>query len=80
MTRATLGHTGRPLVVSRAITAAYSLLTLGVFIRVFGGALWPSAYVHLLSLAGAAWVLCFLLYVIVYTPILVGPRADGKSG
>src|SRR5690606_8875266 len=34
MTRASLGHTGRPLIVSRAITVAYVLLTLGVSLRV----------------------------------------------
>ena len=80
MTRASLGHTGRPLSVSPAITAAYALLTLGVIIRVFGGALWPERYVLAMSIAGLAWVLSFLIYLIVYTPILVGPRADGKPG
>jgi uncharacterized protein involved in response to NO len=80
MTRASLGHTGRPLVVSRVIAVAYVLLTLGVFVRVFGGALWPERYALAMSIAGLAWVLSFLLYLIVYTPILVGPRADGKPG
>lgn len=80
MTRASLGHTGRPLVVSRSITSAYLLLTLGVIARVFGGAIWPDRYVLTLSVAGCAWVLSFLIYVAVYTPILVGPRADGKPG
>ena len=41
MTRASLGHTGRPLVVSRAIAVAYLLLTLGAVLRVFGVALFP---------------------------------------
>jgi uncharacterized protein involved in response to NO len=80
MTRASLGHTGRPLVVSRVIAVAYVLLTLGVFVRVFGGVLWPERYALAMSIAGLAWVLSFLLYLIVYTPILIGPRADGKPG
>lgn len=80
MTRASLGHTGRPLVVSRFITAAYLLLTLGVALRVFGGALWPQHYVWIVSIAGAAWSLSFLLYVVEYAPILIRPRADGKPG
>ena len=80
MTRSSLGHTGRPLVVSRVIAAAYVLLSLGVFVRVFGGALWPERYALAMSIAGFAWVLSFLLYLIVYTPILIGPRADGKPG
>ncbi len=80
MTRASLGHTGRPLVVSRVIAVAYVLLTLGVFVRVFGGVLWPERYALAMSIAGLAWVLSFLLYLIVYAPILIGPRADGKPG
>jgi uncharacterized protein involved in response to NO len=80
MTRASLGHTGRPLVVSPAITLAYLSLTAGVIARVFGAALAPDHYIWTLTLAGAAWTLAFLLFVIVYAPILAGPRADGKAG
>ena len=78
MTRVALGHTGRPLVVSRAITAAYLLLTAGALVRVFGAALFPQHYLLTLSFSGLAWVSCFLLFLIVYAPILLGPRADGQ--
>jgi uncharacterized protein involved in response to NO len=80
MTRASLGHTGRPLIVSRPITLAYMLLTFGVVVRVFGGAFWPQGYLLAMTIAGCAWTLSFLIYLVVYTPILVGPRADGKPG
>lgn len=80
MTRASLGHTGRPLVVPRTITIAYAMLTLGVLARVFGGAFSPSHYLLAITLAGLAWIISFFIYLLVYTPILVGPRADGKSG
>lgn len=80
MTRASLGHTGRPLAVPRAITIAYLLLTLGVALRVFGGAIWPEHYLVAVSAAGLAWTMSFLIYLAVYTPILVLPRADGKPG
>jgi uncharacterized protein involved in response to NO len=80
MTRASLGHTGRPLVVSRAITIAYLLLTAGVAVRVFASALMPERYVLAMSIAGLAWMLSFLLFIIVYAPILSGPRADGRPG
>ena len=36
MTRASLGHTGRLLVVPRSIALAYVLLTTGTLVRVFG--------------------------------------------
>jgi uncharacterized protein involved in response to NO len=80
MTRASLGHTGRPLVVSPLTTAAYLLLTACAMVRVFGGTLLPAGYVTVVSAAAILWTLAFALYLVVYAPILTGPRADGKPG
>ena len=79
MTRAALGHTGRALEVSRAIAAAYGLLTAAVVFRVFAAA-FLSNYVWVLLIAGSLWTGAFALYVIVYAPILALPRPDGKAG
>lgn len=80
MTRASLGHTGRPLAVPRSIAIAYLLLTAGTLVRVFGAAVAPNHYLWVVSFAGLAWTLAFLIFVVVYAPILAGPRADGKPG
>jgi uncharacterized protein involved in response to NO len=80
MTRASLGHTGRPLRVSRLVVAAYALLLVSVVLRVFGASLLPLKYASILTAAGALWILAFLLYSSVYVPILIKPRADGKPG
>jgi uncharacterized protein involved in response to NO len=80
MTRASLGHTGRPLVVPPSITTAYLLLTGSVLLRVFGIAAFPDHYLLAVTLSGLAWVLCFGIFVVVYAPILWSPRADGKPG
>lgn len=80
MTRATLGHTGRPLVVSKAIASAYGLLIAAAALRVFGASVLPITYPQVIACAAALWIAAFLLYVIVYTPILLRPRADGKPG
>jgi uncharacterized protein involved in response to NO len=80
MTRASLGHTGRPLAVPRAIAIAYVLLTVGTLVRVFGAAISPGHYLLIVSIAGLAWTLAFLIFVVVYAPILAGPRADAKPG
>ncbi len=80
MTRAALGHTGRPLVVRPAVAIAYGLLAAAVFVRVLGPALAPGAYLTTLLLSGGAWLAAFLVFVVVYAPILTGPRADGQSG
>ena len=80
MTRASLGHTGRPLVVSRAISVAYALLTFGTLLRVFGGAWTPHSYLWTLSASGLCWSLSFAIFVWVYGPILISPRLDGRQG
>jgi uncharacterized protein involved in response to NO len=80
MTRASLGHTGRPLVVAPSIVVAYLLLTAGALLRVFGGALFPERYLLTLTASGASWTLAFLIFVFVYAPLLMTPRADGKQG
>lgn len=80
MTRASLGHTGRPLVVGRAIAVAYAVLTLGALLRVFGGAWTPGYYLITLSAAGLCWSAAFAIFVWVYGPILMSPRIDGRQG
>jgi uncharacterized protein involved in response to NO len=80
MTRASLGHTGRPLVVDPLITLAYLLLTVAALLRVFGLAVPGLNYVTVIALAGLCWTVAFALFVAVYAPILWGPRVDGKSG
>jgi uncharacterized protein involved in response to NO len=80
MTRASLGHTGRPLVVARSIAVAYVLMTLGAVLRVFGGAWTPQYYLITLTAAGLAWSTAFLIFVWVYGPILMSTRLDGRQG
>jgi uncharacterized protein involved in response to NO len=80
MTRASLGHTGRPLVVTRAISIAYAFLILGALLRVFGGAWTPHLYLWTLTGSGLAWVAAFAIFVWVYGPILMSPRVDGRQG
>ena len=80
MTRASLGHTGRPLEVPKAIAFAYGLLVAAVVMRVFGSSVLPLAYPTTILIAGVLWVVSFGVYVIVYAPILLGPRVDGRPG
>lgn len=80
MTRASLGHTGRELRVSPPVTVAYLLLLAAVAARAFGPAWLPLGYTTTVAIAGALWLLAFLLYSVVYAPILLLPRTDGKAG
>ncbi len=73
MTRASLGHTGRPIVADAATIAIYALVTAGALLRV-AAPFAASWYLALLSAGGALWSAAFLLFAIRYAPILWGRR------
>lgn len=76
--RATLGHTGRPLHAGGGTTAVY-LLIIGAAIARVGGSLWPAAYTELLALSAGLWVAGFGLFVLLYGPMLVLPDPRKKA-
>lgn len=75
MTRATLGHTGRPLTASRATAAIYMLVTVAASARLASG-LADDGGALLLHASAAAWVAAFALFVLSYGPMLMRPRLD----
>jgi len=77
MTRATLGHTGRDLKANPATTGIYVLVTLGALLRVAAGLGFVDYQIGL-HVAGCAWLGAFLLFLIVYGPMLFRPRVDGS--
>lgn len=79
MTRAALGHTGRPLLIAPIIARAYHLMSLSALARI-AAALFSQAYMPLVLLAGSAWVASFAIYLWVYAPLLLRPRVDGRPG
>ena len=80
MSRAALGHTGRALVAPGAVVVGYVALTGAALVRVFGPMLMPFAGSLWLVMAALLWCLAFLLFLMVYAPILCRPRIDGRPG
>jgi uncharacterized protein involved in response to NO len=80
ITRTARGHTGLPLRVNRAEVAAYLLVHLAALARVLWPLAAPGTYTWALSAAGALWSAAFVLYLLVYVPLLVAPRVDGRPG
>ncbi|MCC7253590.1 NnrS family protein [Hyphomicrobium sp.] len=78
MSRASLGHTGRRLIAPPSIVWAYHLVTLAALLRVAGPFLAPQYYGAVLVTSGLAWIGAFLLFVLVYAPILTTPRVHTK--
>lgn len=71
MSRAALGHTGRALKVHPAITLAYILVSFAAVARIAASFATDSFIILLLGLSGLAWIAASLLFLAVYTPILV---------
>ena len=75
MTRASLGHTGRPRHAGPMTVVIYVLVNLGALLRVFGPSTDLPTHVVLGS-AAACWSGAYLLFVLVYGPFLLRPSLD----
>ncbi len=78
MTRASLGHTGRPKQVDHATIAMYGLVSLGALLRIAVPTVTtPTASTHvLLGLAALCWSGAYLLFALLYGPYLWRPSLD----
>ncbi len=72
MTRASLGHTGRPLHAGPLIAAIYALALVAAPARI-AAAFLPGSF-GLLELSATAWLVAFALFTLRFAPVLLGPR------
>lgn len=75
MSRASLGHTGRPLAVGPATVTVYGLITAAALSRTLAP-WWDAAFAELLAVSSATWITGYGLFFLKYLPIWFGPRAD----
>ena len=75
MTRASLGHSGRPLTAGPGTVAIYALVTIAAVLRV-AAPLAGSQVLMTTSLAGLAWTAAFGLFAALYGPMLLRSRAS----
>ncbi len=78
MTRATLGHTGRPLVAGYGTVTIYLLVTIAALLRLLAP-LGGSEYLLIMDLAGAAWSGAFGLFVLLYLRPLALPAVKSEG-
>jgi uncharacterized protein involved in response to NO len=75
MTRASLGHTGRPRHAGPLTICIYLLVNLGALLRVFGPTTGlPTNLV--LGMAATSWSGAYLLFAVIYGPFLLRPSLD----
>jgi uncharacterized protein involved in response to NO len=80
MARVSLGHSGRVLKPKAIMSLAFIFVIVAAISRTALISIWPIETTHWLLLSVAAWCLAYLLYVIVYLPVLTTPRPDGRPG
>jgi uncharacterized protein involved in response to NO len=80
MARVSLGHTGRPLKVGPEMAIAFAAVNLAAVTRGLLPILHPQWFSQLVILSGGLWLIAYAIFSVVYVPILLQPRLDGKSG
>lgn len=81
MARVSLGHTGRDI-HSPPKAASYFLAIMAAagVVRVVFPLLFPAHYGLWIGLSQGLWLLAFTLFLLVYTPMLLVARVDGRYG
>ena len=79
MTRVAMGHTGRPLRLPRYAIGIYVGVLAAGIARLLA-AIGVTEYRLGITFSAIAWAVAFILFVLIYWPILSRPRADGRPG
>jgi uncharacterized protein involved in response to NO len=80
MSRAALGHTGRPLRASQWVVASYVLVSAAALVRLLVPFLRAELYLTALLVSALLWTTAFTIFSGVYAPVLTRPRIDGRPG
>lgn len=76
MTRAIIGHSGRPINNEGIITTYLCLINLAAITRILAPLILSDYYVTLLFVSGLCWVLAYLMFLLRFLPVVIKPRAD----
>ncbi|MCK4864568.1 MAG: NnrS family protein [Gammaproteobacteria bacterium] len=80
MARVSIGHTGREMVLSSWMTLAFILINIAAITRVIMPMFMPHLYLFFIQFSGWLWVSAFIIFFVIYTPMWIRPRIDGRPG
>lgn len=81
MARVSWGHTGRLIKEPpKSLGLMFLVLKLAAVLRVMGPLLDESRYLIWIAASQVLWMAAFVHFLVIYTPVLTGPRVDGKYG
>ncbi|MBZ0129389.1 MAG: NnrS family protein [Rhodobacteraceae bacterium] len=78
MSRAILGHSGRPLIASPPLVVTYAIVPLAAFLRLLAAYL-PKLETEMVLISGGLWLLAFLLFLVALWPALTQPRPGREA-
>ena len=81
MSRVILGHTGRNVFEPPAVlTLCFAMMACGALVRVIFPLFNNELYFYWIVGSQVLWIASFLVFLIVYTPMLLKTRIDGRDG
>ena len=81
MSRVSLGHTGRNVFDPPAIVFwIFLILLLAAIVRVVLPLFSMELYSYWIGISQLLWMIAFILFVVVYAPMFVSARVDGRDG
>ena len=81
MSRVILGHTGRNVFEPPAVLFwCFMLLVCGALFRVIFPLLSMNLYIYWIGISQLLWISAFMMFLVIYAPMLWSPRIDGRDG
>jgi uncharacterized protein involved in response to NO len=80
ITRVSLGHTGRPLILPSGAVLCYVLINVAAVVRVVTPLMSIEWHFHAYLVSAVCWSAALLLFTGLYWHILTTPRQDGAPG
>ncbi len=80
MARVSIGHTGRDMILNSWMVLAFILINVAAITRVIIPMLMPELYLFFIQFSGWLWISAFIIFFIIYTPMWMKPRVDGREG
>jgi len=81
MARVTLGHTGRNIANSPpSLKWVFAALFIGGVLRIIMPMIAPAAYPIWITASQVLWLLAFAVFIVVFAPMLLQARVDGRKG
>ena len=78
MARVSLGHSGREMKINNWMVLSFILINIAAVFRVIVPVAFPEHYSSLIQYSGLLWILSFMIFLVMYLPVWLSPRIDGR--